>query len=107
MRTAPGAKRICRDGAPAALRGPEGLALVDETVFCCSHVELEYFEVYFLSLQNNGVFDISDHSISTLEILESHRTVGVISFGEKKQRSFVCFCCLFSAYGMIYFCLSC
>ena len=47
---------------------------VDKTVFCCSHVELEYFEVYFLSLQNNGVFDISDHSISTLEILESHRT---------------------------------
>ena len=30
-----------------------------------------------------------------------------ISFGEKKQCSFVCFCCLFSAYGMIYFCLSC
>ena len=30
-----------------------------------------------------------------------------ISFGEKQKRSFVCFCCLFSAYGMIYFCLSC
>jgi hypothetical protein len=41
----------------------------DKTVFCCSHVELEYFEVYFL--YNNGVFDISHHSVSTLEILES------------------------------------
>jgi hypothetical protein len=38
--------------------------------FCCSHVELEYFEVYFF-LQNIGVFDITYHSISTLEILES------------------------------------
>jgi hypothetical protein len=41
----------------------------DKTVFCCSHVELEYFEVYFL--YNNEVFDISHHSVSTLEILES------------------------------------
>lgn len=33
---------------PAAPPGALELALVDETVFCCSHVELEYFEVYFL-----------------------------------------------------------
>lgn len=66
-------------------------------------MELEYFEVYFLSLQNNGVFDISDHSISTLEILESHRTSVWVSFGGKKPHSSVCFRCLFSAYGMISF----
>lgn len=70
-------------------------------------MELEYFEVYFLSLQNNGVFDISDHSISTLEILESHRTFCVDFIWGEAERSFVCFCRLFSAYGMIYFCLSC
>lgn len=33
-------------------------------------MELEYFEMYSLSLQNNGVFGISDHSISTLEAVE-------------------------------------
>lgn len=60
------------------------MGLAEETVFCCSHVELEYFEVYFLSLQNNGVFDISDHSISTLEILESHRTFSVGFIWRKK-----------------------
>uniref|UniRef100_A0A2D4H4U2 Uncharacterized protein n=1 Tax=Micrurus corallinus TaxID=54390 RepID=A0A2D4H4U2_MICCO len=47
-------------------------------VFCCSHVELEIFDVYFhFFFQNNGVFDISDHSISTPETLESHTTFHV------------------------------
>ena len=38
------------------------MGLAGNTVFCCSHVELDYFEVCFLSLQNNWVFDISEHS---------------------------------------------
>lgn len=69
---------------PLPSEGPQA-ALGDKTVFCCSRVELESFEVYFLSLQNNGVFDISHHSISALEILESHRTVRVDFVWEKKH----------------------
>lgn len=89
------------------LPGWAGAALppADQTVFCCPHVELEYFEVHFLSLQNNGVFDISDHSTSTLEIRNHTGPFVWISLGEEKQHSFVCFY-LFPAYEMTYFCLS-
>lgn len=70
-------------------------------------MEVEYFEVYFLSLQSNGVFDISDHSISALARSESHGPLAWISSGEKQRRGFVCFCCLFAASGMTDPCLSC
>jgi hypothetical protein len=62
----------------------------NKLVFCCSHVELEYFEVYFL--YNNGIFDISRHSISTLKILESQDlSCGFIY--RKKQHHFVSVVC--------------
>lgn len=63
--------------------------------------------MYFLSLQSNGVFDISDHSISALARSESHGPLAWISSGEKQRRGFVCFCCLFAASGMTDPCLSC
>lgn len=70
-------------GAAAALRAC-GTGAGGRVDICCSHVELDYCEVNFLSLQNSGVFDISDHSISTLGTRNHTGPVVWNSFGEKK-----------------------
>lgn len=76
-----------------------------ETVLCCSHVELDYFEVYFLyETMGSLTFQVIPF---LLWKFRNHKDPFVwISVEEKEQCSFLCLGWLFSAGGMIYFCLS-
>lgn len=64
-----------------------------KTVFCCSHVELEYFDVYFLSLPNGGEEALT-FQITPFLLWNHTGLFAWISFGEKKLQF-----CLFPAYG--------
>lgn len=87
-----GAAGTGRGLSPPPSPGPWGLALVDETVFCCSHVELEYFEVYFLyKITGSLTFPIAPFLL--WKFWNHTGPFVLISFGEKKQCSFVFVVC--------------
>lgn len=81
--------------SPHPLRGPPGLA--GETVFCCSHLELEYLGCASFLYKRMGLWHF--RSLHSTWKLWNHRTFVWLSFGQKKQRGSVCFRCLLSPMG--------